>query len=80
MGFKVGDIVIFYPNSSNYTIEYKDLTIGKGYIPLSINSTNSIICIKNDINNIKWFSLNYFITLSEWREIVINKILNKNEI
>ena len=80
-------------NAYGYNVDYeggggfkKLLTIGRSYIIYNIfdyygDNTNygDNIRIKNDGGNIIWYKTEHFITLSEWRERLINNILNEIE-
>lgn len=74
---KEGDIVICI-DSSDHGKKQK-LTYGKKYTIKRIGNykLNTSISITNDIGMTGIYNLNRFVTLSKWREIRLNEILEE---
>lgn len=77
-GNKESDVVVYIDTPNNHTY----LTYGKSYVishtisSFSDNDDEYIIWIMNDIDRLDYFSSNKFISLEEYRDIVINEILS----
>ena len=78
MRFNIGDSVVYYYCGNNH---YDDLlTIGKSYVVNFIDipkEDNYFIEIINDLGDNIWFRSKRFISLSKYREIKINRLINK---
>lgn len=67
---RVGDYIICI--NSN---EGPNLTFGKKYQIIEIKKELFWCTVTNDINEIQYFILSRFITIDEWRDKQLNKIL-----
>ena len=76
---KEGDIVICIDSSDPLFFHSRRLTYGKGYTIKRIGNykLNTSISITNDIGMTGIYNLNRFVTLSKWREIRLNEILEE---